>query len=73
MNTALSRANIIGLPLAYFMLRAMFRFIYSYPIRLGAELFIFTALLTLLLAFLTVSSQTLKSARANPVDSLKYE
>jgi putative ABC transport system permease protein len=66
-------ANIIGLPIAYFAMRALIRFLYSYPISLGAGLFILTAAVTLFLAFLTVSSQTLKSATANPVDSLKYE
>jgi putative ABC transport system permease protein len=66
-------ANIIGLPIAYFAMRALIRFLYSYPISLGAGLFILTAAVTLFLAFLTVSSQTLKSASANPVDSLKYE
>jgi putative ABC transport system permease protein len=66
-------ANIIGLPLAYFMMRAITRFVYSYPVGLGPGIFVLTAVLTLLLAFLTVSSQTLKSATANPVDSLKYE
>jgi putative ABC transport system permease protein len=66
-------ANIIGLPIAYFAMRALIRFLYSYPINLGAGLFILTAAVTLFLAFLTVSSQTLKSASANPVDSLKYE
>lgn len=66
-------ANIIGLPIAYFAMKALIRFLYSYPISFGAGLFILTAAVTLFLAFLTVSSQTLKSATANPVDSLKYE
>ena len=32
-----------------------------------------TSVGTLLVAFITVTSQTLKAAHANPVDSLKYE
>jgi ABC-type antimicrobial peptide transport system permease subunit len=66
-------ANLIAIPIAYFMMNAMIRFVYSYPVSLGAEIFVITAGLTLLIAFLTVSVLTIKSALANPVDSLKYE
>lgn len=66
-------ANLIAIPIAYFMMNAIIRFVYTYPISLGAGIFVFTAGLTLLIAFLTVSSLTIKSAMANPVDSLKYE
>ena len=66
-------ANLIAIPIAYFMMNAIIRFVYSYPISLGAGIFIITAGLTLLIAFLTVSALTIKSALANPVDSLKYE
>jgi putative ABC transport system permease protein len=66
-------ANLIAIPIAYFMMNAIIRFIYSYPTSLGAGIFVITAGLTLLIAFLTVSALTIKSARANPVDSLKYE
>jgi hypothetical protein len=66
-------ANLIAIPIAYFMMNAIIRFVYSYPVSLGAEIFVVTALLTLLIAFLTVSTLTIKSAMANPADSLKYE
>ena len=66
-------ANIIGLPIAYFIMNAIINFVYTYPVKIGAELFIVTAVVTLMLAFLTVSAQTVKSAAANPVNSLKYE
>jgi len=66
-------ANLIAIPIAYFMMNAIIRFVYTYPISLGAGIFVITAGLTLLIAFLTVSSLTIKSAMANPVDSLKYE
>jgi ABC-type antimicrobial peptide transport system permease subunit len=66
-------ANLFAIPIAYFMMNALIRFIYAYPIRIGAGIFILTAGLTLLIAFLTVSALTIKSALANPVDSLKYE
>jgi ABC-type antimicrobial peptide transport system permease subunit len=66
-------ANLIALPIAYFMMRSIIHFIYSYPVTLGIGAFILTAVFTLLIAFLTVSSQTMKSALANPAESLKYE
>lgn len=66
-------ANLIAIPIAYFMMNALIHFLYTYPISIGAEIFVITAGLTLLIAFLTVSALTIKSALANPVDSLKYE
>ncbi len=66
-------ANLIAIPIAYFMMNAIIQFVYSYPVSLGAEIFVITAGLTLLVAFLTVSALTIKSALANPADSLRFE
>jgi putative ABC transport system permease protein len=66
-------ANLFAIPIAYFMMDAIIRFVYSYPIKMGAGIFILTAVLTLVIAFLTVSALTIKSALANPAASLKYE
>jgi ABC-type antimicrobial peptide transport system permease subunit len=66
-------ANLIAIPIAYFMMNAIIHFVYTYPISIGVGIFVITAGLTLLIAFLTVSALTIKSALANPVDSLKYE
>jgi len=66
-------ANFIAVPIAYFMMNAILRFVYAYPIRIGAGIFIITVGLSLLIAFLTVSSQTVKSALVNPANSLKHE
>jgi putative ABC transport system permease protein len=66
-------ANLIAIPIAYFMMNAIIRFVYSYPVSLGAEIFVLTTGASLVIAFLTVSALTVKSALANPVDSLKYE
>ncbi|MFC2158343.1 FtsX-like permease family protein, partial [Acidobacteriota bacterium] len=66
-------ANIIAIPCAYFMMNAIIRFVYSYPTRIGVEIFVVTVVLSLVIAFLTVSSQTVKSALADPVNSLKFE
>jgi len=66
-------ANIIAVPIAYLMMSNMIRFIYAYPVDIGIDIFIYTVSITTLIAFITVSSQTLKAARSNPVHALKYE
>jgi len=66
-------ANIIAIPIAYFFMNKLIHFIYSYPINIGAGVFIICAVLSLLVAFITVSSQTIKSALLNPAESLRYE
>ncbi len=66
-------ANIIAIPVAYFFMDRLIRFIYSYPINIGASVFIMCAIFSLFVAFMTVSSQTIKSALLNPAKSLRYE
>jgi putative ABC transport system permease protein len=66
-------ANIIALPIAWYLMNMMIQFLYAYPINIGFEIFFFTTLITLIVAFITVSSQTLKTALINPIDSLRYE
>ncbi len=66
-------ANIIAIPIAYFIMNSIIRFLYSYPTEITIDIFIATAAITLLVAFMTVTSQTWKAARANPADSIKYE
>ena len=66
-------ANIIAIPISYFLMQSMIKFIYAYPMNMGATIFIFTAIITMLIAFITVISLTLKAASANPVNSLRYE
>jgi len=65
-------ANIIALPAAYF---AMNRWLqnFAYKINLGIEIFIFSAVLALLIALLTVSYKAIKAANANPVEALRFE
>jgi len=65
-------ANLIAWPVAYL---AMSRWLqgFVYRIGLGPGVFVLAALGALLVAVLTVSTQTLRAASANPVDSLRYE
>ncbi len=66
-------ANIIAIPIAYFFMNKIIHLVYAYPINIGAGVFIICAVLSLLVAFITVSSQTMKSALLNPAESLRYE
>ncbi len=65
-------ANIVAWPIAYF---AMHRWLqnFAYRTNIGIGILIFSGVLALSIALLTVSYQTIKAARANPVDSLRYE
>ena len=65
-------ANIIAWPLAYV---AMNRWLNQFANRtpLSIDLFILSGLLAFIVALITVSWQSMRAARANPVDSLIYE
>jgi putative ABC transport system permease protein len=66
-------ANMIAMPIAYYLINGVNQFLYAYPVDIGIDIFIFTFFITLLIAFFTVTSQTLKAAQTNPVESLRYE
>ncbi len=65
-------ANVIAWPVAYFAMSRWLRG-FVYKISLGPGVFVLAALGALLVAVLTVATQTLRAASANPVDSLRYE
>jgi putative ABC transport system permease protein len=46
---------------------------FAYRIELGAGIFLLAGGITLLIAWLTVSYQSIKAALANPVEALRYE
>jgi putative ABC transport system permease protein len=65
-------ANILAWPLAFFIMRGWIqRFAYRIPI--GWDLFVISALITIVITLITISYQSVKSALANPADSLRYE
>ena len=65
-------ANIIAWPLAwYFMDRWLQDF--AFRINMTIWIFIFSALISLVIALLTLSYQSIKAATTNPTDSLRYE
>lgn len=65
-------ALIIGLPLSYLLAQQWIQN-FAFGIDLKAMNFIVVGLVTIGIAWLTVSIQTLKAANANPVDSLRSE
>ncbi len=65
-------ANIIAWPIAYLLMSNWLNE-FAYRIPIGMDIFIMSAILALAVAILTVSYQAIKSAIANPVESLRYE
>jgi putative ABC transport system permease protein len=63
---------LVAAPVAYF---AMSRWLddFAYRIELGPGVFLLSGALALIIAWLTVSYQSIKAALANPVESLRYE
>jgi len=65
-------ANVIAWPIAYFALNQFLQ-VYAYRISINWLTFVVVGASTFLLALLTVSTQALKAALANPVEALRYE
>lgn len=65
-------ANLIAFPLAYIIVN---KWLSSFEFRVGISAlpFVLAILLCLVIAILTVSVQSVKVAKANPIDALKYE
>jgi putative ABC transport system permease protein len=65
-------AAVLVVPMGYFVMNEWLgNFAYQKP--LNFLLFIMVGLLALVLAFVTVAFHSMKTARTNPVESLKYE
>lgn len=65
-------ANLIAFPLAYIMINNWLS-TYDYRVAISFLPFAIALSLSLIIAILTVSVQSFKVAKANPVDALKYE
>ncbi len=67
-------ANLLAWPVAYLAMRRWLQG-FAYRIDLSSELgwFVLAALLSVIIAWLTVGFQAVKAATANPVRSLRYE
>lgn len=65
-------AIVVGSPLAYFCMQSWLNH-FAYRIAIHAWIFLAAGISVILIAFLTVSSQAVKAAIANPVKSLRTE
>jgi len=65
-------SNVIAWPIAYFYMNRWLNS-FAYQIDVHVLYFILAGFFALLVAVLTVSVQAIRSARHNPVDSLRYE
>ncbi|MFC2133181.1 ABC transporter permease [Bacteroidota bacterium] len=65
-------ANLFAWPVAYYIMGKWLQD-FAYRIEIPVWPFLISALLTLIIAVVSVSYQSLKAALANPVDSIKYE
>jgi len=65
-------ANVIAWPLAYYALHRWLQNFY-YRISIGLQFFVLSAVSVLVIAFISISYQSVKAALANPADALRYE
>jgi len=65
-------SNFVAWPLAYFGMRRWLEN-FAYRIRIKPDLFVVAGLMAVTVALFTVAFHSVRAARTNPVDSLKYE
>jgi len=65
-------ANIIAWPLAWYAMKNWLDG-YVYHTRISVDIFILTLVISLLIALITVTYQSIYTALKNPVDAIKYE
>jgi putative ABC transport system permease protein len=65
-------ANVIAWPIAYFAMKQWLQN-FAYRTEIGFSTFILAGVLAFVIALLTVGYQSIKAARANPVEALRYE
>ncbi|MCP4723972.1 MAG: FtsX-like permease family protein [bacterium] len=65
-------ANVISWPVAYWALNSWLNN-FAYRLQIGWLFFLYSSLIAVIIALITLSYQTIKAATASPVDSLQYE
>ncbi len=65
-------ANIIAWPTAYYFMSDWIQN-FAYRINITLVFFVVGAIISLIIALITVSFQTIRAARRNPIESLRYE
>ena len=71
-SVPLLAANVVAWPIAYYYLRQWLDG-YAYRIPLSPLYFVASGLIALLIAWITVLTQTIQVASARPVNALRYE
>ena len=65
-------ANLFAWPLAYLVLNRFLRD-YAYRITINLEIYLYAAVMVLMIALSTIAYQTIRASRTNPIDALKSE
>jgi putative ABC transport system permease protein len=65
-------SNLIGMTASYFLVRKILQ-IFSYTVRIKPSVFILVFGFSILLSMITVALLAFRTARSNPVNSLRYE
>jgi putative ABC transport system permease protein len=65
-------SNLIAFPIAWYAMH-MWLEDFAYRVEIGWWVFALAGGISLIIALLTVSTQAIKAALANPVESLRYE
>ncbi|MCD4817548.1 MAG: ABC transporter permease [Candidatus Cloacimonetes bacterium] len=65
-------SNLFAWPLAWFVAKKWLQN-FAYKTEIDLWIFVVSGLFALIIAFITISLQTIKAANANPVEALKYE
>lgn len=65
-------ANIFAFPIAYYGMNKWLQ-TFAFKINITPDIFLISALISIFIALITVFYQSLKAARSNPADALRYE
>ncbi|MFC1554848.1 ABC transporter permease [candidate division KSB1 bacterium] len=65
-------SNLISIPISYLVMKNLLDE-FSFRTDISVWIFLFAAVLTVFIAFVTVSFQAGKAAKTNPIDSIRYE
>ncbi|MCK4346128.1 MAG: FtsX-like permease family protein [Bacteroidales bacterium] len=65
-------ASVIAYPIAHYVINKWLQN-FAYRINVGLATFLVSVVIALIITLITVGSQAVRAARANPVDSLRYE
>ncbi|MCB2197260.1 MAG: ABC transporter permease [Bacteroidetes bacterium] len=65
-------ANVIAIPIAYYGMNKWLQG-FAYKTKISIDIYLYAFLLSIAIAILTILYQSMKAARSNPANSLRYE